>query len=143
MYMPRHFIRAAIIIIVFRCAQSLSASQPPGIQLAANNRTLTFQGGLPEEVLIEIQLIDLRTGQTVHRRSPLYISSDYNGIIYPSKPRLDGKGFARLKLVISPPSNAELQRLKGLFVVWVLIDEGDADDTIEGKVIFSISGGDL
>ena len=142
MYLYRPFVRAAIIIFVFGCAQSSSASLPPGIQLAAKNRTLTFQGGLPEEVLIEIQLVDLRTGKSVHRHSRLYFSSDYNGIIYPSKPRLDGKGFARLKLIIPPPSDAELQRLKGRFVVWVLIDEGDADDTIEGKLNFFFSGGD-
>ena len=113
------------------------------MRLAANHRMLTFPGGQPEAVLIDVQLIDVRTGQPVHRSAPLYLSSEYNGIIYPSEPKLDSNGFASVRLTILPPGHADRKRLNGRFIIWVVIDEGDADDTIEGRLIFTFPVGNV
>ena len=112
------------------------------MRLASRNLALRFQGTKPLEVWIEVQLLGVRTREKVSRRAPLYLSSDYEGIAFPSRSRLDARGFARLKLIIAPPGVEDRRRLQGRFTVWVLIDEEEADDTIEGKLVFfySISG---
>ena len=111
------------------------------MRLSTRNLQLRFQGGKPLEVWIEVQLVVVKTGEHVPRRAPLYLSSDLDGIVFPRRPRLDEKGFARLKLVIPSPDAESRRRLQGRFTVWVLIDEEDADDTIEGRLFFSYSMG--
>ena len=132
---------ATVLFAVFALAAPF-ASAKPGMRLASKSLALRFQGGKPLEVWIEVQLVHGRTRENVHRRAPLYLSSDYDGIVFPSEPRLDSRGFARLKLVIAPPGLAGQRRLQGRITVWVLIDEEDADDTIEGRLIFTYSMGD-
>ena len=125
-----------LLVLGLGLALPLSASPSPGIQVAAHPRTLTFPGGLPQEVWIEVQLIDRGTGEAVRRGSPLYLTSDHDGIDFPPHPMLDGQGSARLRLLVHPPGKAARQRLKGRFRVWVLIDEEAGDDTIEAQLEF-------
>ena len=135
----------AISVILFFCflhaTAAFPASEKPGMRLSTRNLQLRFQGGKPLEVWIEVQLVVVNSGEHVPRRAPLYLSSDLDGIVFPSRPRLDEKGFARLKLVIPSPGVETRRRLQGRFTVWVLIDEEDADDTIEGRVVFTYSLG--
>ena len=42
-----------------------------------------------------------------------------------------------MTFTVRPPSDAELDALKGRIVVLVVIDEEDADDTIEGELYCS------
>lgn len=135
-------ILAAVIVLsaVFAFESPLAAPKP-GMRLASQTLVLRFQGRKPLEVWIEVQLLVVRTGENVNRRAPLYFSSDYDGIVFPSQAKLDARGFARLKLIIAPPSLAGHRRLQGRITVWVLIDEEDGDDTLEGKLVFSYAMG--
>lgn len=133
---PFRLICAGFLMWALVLSSPAPASPAAGIQLAASQRSLTFRGGRPEEVWIEVQLIDDRTGEPVHRGSPLYLTSDHQGIAFPPHPRLDGRGFARLRLLVHPPGKAHRQRLAGRFRVWVLIDEESGDDTIEAQLEF-------
>ena len=117
-------------------ALHLPASPAAGIHLAASQQSLAFRAGMPEVVWIEVQLIDRGTGEAVRRGSPLYLTSDHDGIDFPPHPMLDGQGSARLRLLVHPPGKAARQRLKGRFRVWVLIDEEAGDDTIEAQLEF-------
>lgn len=111
------------------------------MRLSSQSMTLRFQGKKPLEVWIEVRLVVVGTGKKVSRPGPLYLTSDYEGIVFPSQARLDARGFARLKLVIAPPGAADLRQLQGRFTVWVLIDEEDAGDTIEGRMVFTYTMG--
>lgn len=123
--------------------QAPPAFAKPGMRLSSQGQALRFHGKKPLEVWVEVQLVVVKTKEKAPRLGPLYLTSDYDGIVFPSGARLDARGFARLKLVIAPPGLAEHRRLRGRFTVWILIDEEDADDTIEGRLVFTyrVGGG--
>lgn len=141
MKIPFRILPLAAVLLVGCFLQAPPAFAKPGMRLASQSLALRFQGGKPLEVWIEVQLVVVQTKENAPRSGPLYLTSDYNGIVFPSRPRLDAMGFARLKLVIARPGLADRRRLQGRFTVWVLIDEEDADDTIEGRLVFSYSMG--
>lgn len=122
----------------------LSAAQgqvepiPLGTRVAVHPEALTFPGGRPEAVEIEIQLSDVRTGEPEARPGELYFTSSYPGIVYPEQAALDAGGFARVRLVVRPPTEAERRELGGRILVFVVIDAEDADDTIEGRIVLTL-----
>ena len=50
---------------------------------------------------------------------------------------LNQRGFTRVPLVFSPPEASD-DKFNGNVYVWALIDEENADDTVEGKILFTI-----
>ena len=55
----------------------------------------------------------------------------------PTVANLDVRGFARVALHIAPPEPADSD-LNGNVFVWALLDQEDADDTAEGRILFTI-----
>ena len=110
---------------------------PFKIDLKSDKRDLKFPGDQPEEVFITVQLIDIKSGRPVRRSGPLYLRSNYDKIDYPTVANLDARGFARVALRIAPPEPADSD-LNGNVFVWALLDEEDADDTAEGRILFTI-----
>ena len=110
---------------------------PFKIDLKSDKRDLEFPGNQPEEVFITVQLIDIKSGRPVRRSGPLYLRSNYDKIDYPTVANLDARGFARVALRIAPPEPADSD-LNGNVFVWALLDQEDADDTAEGRILFTI-----
>ena len=131
------------IIVAFLAFLPAALAQVESIPMAtyitAHPESLTFPGGRPQRVVIEIQLSEVKSGEPVARPGDLYFTSTYEGIEYPEFAALDENGYARVTLTVRPPSNAELDALEGRIVVLVVIDEEDADDTIEGRVVLKLS----
>ena len=111
-------------------------------QVTAHPDSLTFPSGSPQSVEIEIQLSEVATGEPVARSGDLYFTSTYTGIEYPVGTALDANGFARVRLTVRPPSDAEFRELGGRILVFVLIDYEDADDTIEGRIVLLLARGE-
>ena len=107
------------------------------LDLKSEKRELTFEAGRPEEVFLTIQAVDLKTGGEVARTGVLYLRSDYDKITYPPTAELNQRGFARVPLVFAPPEASD-NRFNGNVYVWALIDQEDADDTGEGRILFKI-----
>jgi hypothetical protein len=110
---------------------------PFKVDIKSEKRKLSFPQSQPEEVFVSLQLIDIKTGAEVHRAGKIYFRSNYGRITYPPVANLNQRGFTRVPLVFSPPEPAD-DKLDGNVYVWALIDEEDADDTVEGKILFSI-----
>ena len=118
-------------------AQGPVESIPLGTRVSVHPEVLTFPGGRPQAVEIQIQLSDVRSGEPVARPGELYFTSSYEGIVYPEQAALDAGGFARVRLVVRPPSEAERRELGGRILVFAVIDDEDADDTIEGRIVLT------
>ncbi len=110
---------------------------PFKVDIKSEKRELKFSRNQPEEVFVTLQLINIKTGAEVHRAGKIYFRSNYGRIAYPPVAALDQRGFTRVPLVISPPELGD-DKLEGSVYVWALIDEEDADDTVEGKILFRI-----
>lgn len=110
---------------------------PLKVDVKSEKRKLEFANNQPEEVFVTLQLINIKSGAEVHRAGKVYFRSDYGRITYPPVSNLNQRGFARLPLVIAPPSPSD-DKLDGNVYVWAVIDEETADDTAEGKILFTI-----
>ena len=127
------FVTALAAILIPLWGGSAAAGR---MAVAAEPRVLTFPGGDPQQVTIRLQLVEIATGRPVHRGGALYLTSSYQGIGYPSGARLSARGAATLRLTVRPPTADERERLGGSITVIVIIDEEEADDTIEGRAVF-------
>lgn len=110
---------------------------PFKVDIKSEKRDLSFPQNQPEEVFVSLQLIDIKTGAEVHRAGKVYFRSNYGRITYPPVANLNQRGFTRVPLVFLPPEPTD-DKLDGSVYVWALIDEETADDTVEGKILFSI-----
>lgn len=110
---------------------------PYKLELRSDTRELTFPNGQPQEVFITIQLVDIKSGSPVARSGPLYLRSNYDKIEYPAQAALDERGFARVAIRVLPPAPADAA-LNGNVYVWALLDQEDADDTAEGRLLIRI-----
>lgn len=110
---------------------------PFKLDLKSEKRALTFAGNRPEEVFVTIQLINLKSGGQVHRAGPIYFRSNYGKITYPRGAGLDQRGFLRAPLIFAPPEASDAD-LNGNIFVWAVLDQEEADDTGEGRILFTI-----
>jgi hypothetical protein len=110
---------------------------PFKVDIKSEKRKLEFSNNQPEEVFVSLQLIDIKTGAEVHRAGKVYFRSNYGRIAYPPVSNLNQRGFMRVPLIISPPEPTD-DKLDGNVYVWAVIDEETADDTAEGKILFTI-----
>ncbi|MDH4249012.1 MAG: FecR family protein [Deltaproteobacteria bacterium] len=110
---------------------------PYRLDLKSEKQKLEFAGGQPESVFVSVQLVDIKSGGAVTRPGLVYMRSNYDRITYPVKIALDQRGFARVALKIAPPEAADAA-LNGSVYVWAVIDQEDADDTSEGRILFKI-----
>lgn len=133
-------------IVVFLPVISAAVAQvgPNGLAtyVTAHPESLTFPGGRPQSVEIEIHLRNAQSGEPVARPGDLYFTSNYKGIEYPEFAALDENGYAQVTFTVRPPSEAEKEELDGRIVVMVIIEEEDADDTIEGRIVLKLSSGE-
>lgn len=115
---------------------------PFKVDIRSETQKVTFPRNQPQEVFVTLQLQNIKTGAEVRRAGKIYFRSDYDGIAYPPEGALNQRGFARLPLVISPPVPKD-EKLDGNIFVWALIDEESADDTVEGRILFTfpVAGG--
>lgn len=113
------------------------ADIPYQLDLTTEQRELSFPNGRPEEVNLTIQLVDIKSGNAVARSGLLYLRSNYERIAYPATAALDERGFARVRIELQPPEPADAD-LNGNVYVWAVIDQADADDTKEGRVLLKI-----
>ena len=88
-------------------------------------------------MFVSLQLIDIKSGAEVHRAGKVYFRSNYGRISYPPVSNLNQRGFLRVPLIIAPPEPTD-DKLDGNVYVWAVIDEESADDTAEGKILFTI-----
>ena len=110
---------------------------PYKLNLRSDQRKLEFRNNQPEEVFISIQLVDIKSGGPVTRSGPVYLRSNYDKIEYPSQASLDQRGFARVAIKVLPPEPADAD-LNGNVYVWAVMDQEQADDTAEGRILFNI-----
>ena len=110
---------------------------PLKVDIKSEKRELTFPSNQPEEVFVTLQLINIKSGAETHRAGKVYFRSNYGRITYPPVSNLNQRGFARVPIIVAPPSPAD-DKLDGNVYVWAVIDEEDADDTAEGKILFKI-----
>ena len=110
---------------------------PFKVDVKSEKRKLTFAQNQPEEVFLSLQLLNIKTGAEVHRAGKVYFRSNYGRIAYPPVANLNQRGFVRVPLVFSPPEASD-DKHNGNVYVWALIDEENADDTVEGKILFTI-----
>ena len=138
----KRFLAGFIVAFLAFLPAALAQLEPITLasRVTAHPDTLSFPGGRSQRVDVEIQLSDVRSGEPVARPGDLYFTSTYEGIDYPQFAALDENGYARVTFTVRPPSDAELDALDGRIVVLVVIDEEDADDTIEGRVVLKLSG---
>lgn len=113
------------------------ADIPYKLELSSEKRRLRFPGDRAEEVFISVQLVEVDSGEPVRRSGRLYLRSNYDRIEFPRSASLDERGSARVALRVAPPQPSDAE-LDGNVFVWALIDEGDADDTGEGRILFEI-----
>jgi hypothetical protein len=81
--------------------------------------------------------VDIKSGGPVTRSGPVYLRSNYDKIEYPSQASLDQRGFARVAIKVLPPEPADAD-LNGNVYVWAVMDQEQADDTAEGRILFNI-----
>ena len=110
---------------------------PLKVDIKSEKRKLAFPSNQPEEVFVSLQLINIKSGAEVHRAGKVYFRSNYGRISYPPVSNLNQRGFARVPIVVTPPTPAD-DKLDGNIYVWAVIDEEEADDTAEGKILFTI-----
>ena len=109
---------------------------PYKVEIKPDKRALTFEKNQPEAVFVNLQLITVATGKEVPRRGKIYFRSNYERVTFPET-ELDERGFARASLRFEPPQPADAE-LNGSVYVWAVIDQADADDTAEGRALFTI-----
>jgi len=112
-------------------------SIPYKLEMRSDKRKLGFENNQPEEVFVTLQLVNVSNGREVPRAATIYFRSNYDKVTFPQVARLDQRGFARLPLTLAPPEAADAQ-LSGNVYVWAVIDQEDADDTGEGRILFTI-----
>lgn len=110
---------------------------PNKLDLRSDQKKLEFRNRRSEEVFINVQLVDIKSGSPIRRSGALYLRSNYDKIDYPTKVSLDERGFARVAINVRPPEAADSE-LNGNVFVWALLDQEDADDTAEGRILFNI-----
>ena len=110
---------------------------PFKLDLRSDQRKLEFPSNQPVEVFISIQLVDIKSGNPVRRAGPIYLRSNYDKIDYPAKATLDERGFARLSIKVHAPEAADAD-LNGNVYVWAVLDQEQADDTSEGRILFTV-----
>lgn len=110
---------------------------PLTLDMKSEKRKLEFSGNRSEEVFISIQLVNIKSGAPIRRSGPVYLRSNYDKITYPARAVLDERGFARVALRMAPPEASD-SKLNGSVYVWAVMDQEDADDTKEGRLLFSI-----
>ncbi len=110
---------------------------PLRLDLKSEKRNLKFPNKRAEEVFVTVQLINIKSGNPVRRSGDLYLRSSYDKIEYPSRPSLDERGFARIPLKFMAPEAADA-KFNGTIFVWAVMDQEDADDTSEGRLLFTI-----
>jgi hypothetical protein len=110
---------------------------PFKVDLKADKRALAFAKNLPEAVFVNLQVINVSTGREVARSGKIYFRSNYERVTFPEATQLDERGAARVLLNFAPPEPSDAA-LNGSVFVWAIIDQDDADDTGEGRVLFSI-----
>jgi hypothetical protein len=108
-----------------------------GLALAGEPRTLHFSGERAEAVVIVVRWVDSHTEQPVERAARLYLTSDYERIDFPFEPTLGADGRATLRLAVFPPPPGKA--CEGRFTVRVILDEEDADDTMDARIAFTYS----
>ena len=86
---------------------------------------------------MNLQLINVSTGREVARSAKIYLRSNYDRVSFPATAQLDERGFARLPLNFAPPEPSD-EALNGSVFVWAIVDQSDADDTGEGRALFTI-----
>jgi hypothetical protein len=101
--------------------------------LAAGPTAVEFPGAEAAELRITLQRVDARTGNPVGGAGPLYLTSDYAHVDLPAAPALGADGRGLLRLGLHPPAPGSPCR--GRIIVWVILDEKDADDTMGARVI--------
>jgi FecR protein len=110
---------------------------PFKLDLHSDQKKLEFRNNQPEDVFISIQLVDIKSGGPIARSGPIYLRSNYDKIDYPTKATLDQRGFARVSIKVQPPEPADAE-LNGNVYVWAVLDQEQADDTAEGRILFNI-----
>ena len=110
---------------------------PFKLDLRSDQRKLEFRDNKPEEVFISVQLVDIKSSNPVRRAGPIYLRSNYDKIDYPAKATLDERGFARVSIKVLPPEPADAD-LNGNVYVWAVLDQEQADDTSEGRILFTV-----
>ncbi len=108
---------------------------PFKLDVRSETRELDFNQNRPAEAFVTIQLIDIKSGSNISRSGPLYLRSNYDRITYPQAPTLDERGFARVPLIFAPPDTSHSD-LDGNIYLWAVLDQEEADDTVEGRYLF-------
>lgn len=109
---------------------------PFKVDVKSNKRKLSFSSTTPEEAFLTLQLIDIKTGKQINRSGRIYLRSNYQRVIYPKSASLNQRGFARVPISFAPPESSD-ENLDGNIYVWALMDEESADDTAEGRILFT------
>jgi hypothetical protein len=110
---------------------------PYKVDVKADKRQLTFEKNQPEAVFVNLQMINVSTGREVARSAKIYFRSNYDRVSFPARAQLDERGSVRVLLNFAPPEPSDAA-LNGSVFVWAIVDQEDADDTGEGRVLFSI-----
>ena len=110
---------------------------PNRLDMKSETQQLAFKDGRTEEVFINVQLVNIKSGSAINRSGKVYMRSNYDRITYPAFVKLDDRGFARVNLKFAPPEATDTA-LNGNVYVWAVIDQEDADDTSEGRILFKI-----
>lgn len=110
---------------------------PLQLDLKSQKRKLEFPNKQPVEVFVSIQLVNIKTGTPIRRSGPVYLRSNYEKIIYPSRAVLNERGFARVSLRFLPPEAADSKHNGNVFL-WAVMDQEQADDVSEGRLLFTI-----
>jgi len=91
-----------LLLAIASSAQPLRAGGT-GLAPAGGPAALHFARREGQSFQIAVQRVDARTGATAGRAGPLYLTSDYTHIDYPTAPALNVDGRADLRLVLHPP----------------------------------------
>lgn len=110
---------------------------PLRLDMKSEKRNLKFPNKRSEEVFMTVQLINIKSGNPIRRSGGLYLRSNYDKIDYPARPALDERGFARVSLKFLPPEAGDA-KFNGNVYVWAVMDQENADDTSEGRLLFTI-----
>jgi hypothetical protein len=110
---------------------------PYKLELRSDQKQLAFPSQQAVDVSINIQLVDIKSGSPIRRAGALYLRSNYDKIDYPARASLDERGFARVTIRVKPPEPADAE-LNGNVYVWALLDQEQADDTAEGRILFTL-----
>lgn len=110
---------------------------PYKLDVKSEKRKLEFPNKRSEEVFLTVQLINIKSGRPIRRSGPVYLRSNYDKITYPARANLDERGFVRVALQIAPPEASDA-KMNGNLFIWAVLDQEEADDTAEGRILFKI-----